>query len=99
MVVARCRIAALMSGSRRRRRSRIAASLDCSSQIGDTSAWRAVLGNHGVAEIVEITVTRTPRRCTASTARKSPVAGEQHDLVDMLGGSIASTASSISMLP
>ena len=35
---------------------------------------------------VETTVTRTPRRCTASTSeRKSPSAREQHDLIDVLG--------------
>ena len=50
--------------------------LDCSSTISrKTSAWRrnssATIG--GWVEMVETTVTRTPRRCTASTSeRKSP---------------------------
>jgi len=36
--------------------------------------------------MVEITVTRTPRRCTASTSeRKSPSPENKHDLVDMFG--------------
>ena len=54
----------------------------------NTSAWRrsssATIG--GWLEIVDTTVTRTPRRCTASTSEAEiAVAGEQYDLVDMLG--------------
>ena len=53
----------------------------------------------GWVEIVDTTVTRTPRRCTASTSERVAVAGEQNHVVDRVGISMASTASSMSMLP
>jgi hypothetical protein len=63
-------------------------SLDCSSTKSvKTSAGAAtssaIIG--GWLEIVSTTVTRTLRRCTASSSeRKSPIAGKQYDLIDVL---------------
>ena len=50
--------------------------------------------------IVDTTETRTPLRCTRLDQRAEiAVAGEQHDMVEVPAISIASTASSMSMLP
>ena len=68
--------AALEDAARAGRADGSRAKLDCNSTRSvKTSAWRrsssAIIG--GWLDIVEITVTRTPRRCTASTReRKSP---------------------------
>ena len=54
----------------------------------------------GWVEMVETTVTRTPRRCTASTSeRKSPSPENSTIWSTWPAISIASTASSMSMLP
>ena len=66
------------------------------------SAWRrsssATIG--GWVETVEMTVTRTPRRCTASTSERKSPSPENSTMWSIEPAiSMASTASSMSMLP
>src|SRR5882762_2083877 len=82
---------------------RIAADLGLKfHEVGETSAWRrsssAIIG--GWLEMVETTVTRTPRRCIASTSeRKSPSPENSTIWSICWASSMASTASSMSILP
>src|SRR5215470_7300031 len=66
------------------------------------SAWRrnaaATIG--GCVEMVETTVTRTPRRCTASTSERKSPSPENSTMWSIDPAiSMASTASSMFMLP
>ena len=62
------------------------------------AAQSATMG--GCVDMVDTTMTRTPRRCTASTSERKSPSPENSTIWSTCGAiSMASTASSISMLP
>jgi hypothetical protein len=71
---------------------------EVSENVGLATHSSAIIG--GWLEMVEMTVARTPRRCTASISeRKSPSPENKTMWSTCSASSIASTASSMSMLP